>query len=119
MPILTPEGITLTDFDGRKVQRPLSHILWDPISAEKGGYKHFMLKEIFEQPRAVKDTMLGRIGQESGRVFLDEVDISEADFRQFQQVKIVACGTSWHAGLQASSSSSDLAAPSGRSRLRQ
>src|SRR4051794_20250427 len=97
--VLTAEGITLTDFDGRKVQRALSHILWDPISAEKGGYKHFMLKEIFEQPRAVKDTLIGRIGQESGRVFLDEVDISEADFRQFQQVKIVACGTSWHAGL--------------------
>src|SRR5437763_13953732 len=97
--ILTPEGITLTDFDGRKVQRALSHILWDPISAEKGGYKHFMLKEIFEQPRAVKDTLIGRIGQESGRVFLDEVDIPENDFRQFQQVKIVACGTSWHAGL--------------------
>src|SRR3954454_13288100 len=97
--VLTPEGITLTDFDGKKVQRALSHILWDPIMAEKGGYKHFMLKEIFEQPRAIKDTLVGRIGQESGRVFLDEVDISEADFRQFQQVKIVACGTSWHAGL--------------------
>src|SRR3954467_8499825 len=97
--VLTAEGITLTDFDGRKVQRALSHILWDPISAEKGGYKHFMLKEIFEQPRAIKDTLIGRIGQESGRVFLDEVDIAEADFRQFQQVKIVACGTSWHAGL--------------------
>jgi len=97
--ILTPEGITLTDFDGRKVQRALSHILWDPISAEKGGYKHFMLKEIFEQPRAIKDTLIGRIGQESGRVFLDEVDIPEADFQRFQQVKIVACGTSWHAGL--------------------
>src|SRR3982750_2468078 len=97
--VLTPEGITLTDFDGKKVQRALSHILWDPIMAEKGGYKHFMLKEIFEQPRAIKDTLVGRIGQESGRVFLDEVDISEADFRQFQQVKVVACGTSWHAGL--------------------
>ena len=97
--ILTHEGITLTDFEGRRVQRALTHILWDPISAEKGGYKHFMLKEIFEQPRAVKDTLIGRIGQESGRVFLDEVDIPEADFRQFQQVKIIACGTSWHAGL--------------------
>src|SRR3954463_2391990 len=97
--ILTPEGITLTDFDGKKVQRALSHILWDPIMAEKGGYKHFMLKEIFEQPRAIKDTLVGRIGQESGRVFLDEVDISEKDFREFQHVKIVACGTSWHAGL--------------------
>ncbi len=67
--------------------------------AEKGGYKHFMLKEIFEQPRAIKDTLVGRVGLESGRVFLDEIDISEADFRQLQQVKIVACGTSWHAAL--------------------
>jgi glutamine---fructose-6-phosphate transaminase (isomerizing) len=97
--ILTPEGVRFTDFDGKTVRRTVSRILWDPIMAEKGGYKHFMLKEIFEQPRAIKDTMLGRVGQESGRVFLDEVDISEADFKAFEQVKIVACGTSWHAGL--------------------
>ena len=97
--VVTPEGVQLTDLDGRTVRRQVSHILWDPIMAEKGGYKHFMLKEIFEQPRAIKDTMLGRVGLESGRVFLDEVDISEAEFRQFEQVKIVACGTSWHAGL--------------------
>ena len=97
--VLTPDGVRLTDFEGRNVRRPLSHILWDPVMAEKGGYKHFMLKEIFEQPRAIKDTLVGRVGQESGRVFLDEVDISETDFREFQQVKIVACGTSWHAGL--------------------
>jgi glucosamine--fructose-6-phosphate aminotransferase (isomerizing) len=99
MAILTPEGVQLTDFEGRPVKRPVSHILWDPIMAEKGGYKHFMLKEIFEQPRAVRDTMLGRIGQESGRVFLDEMDISPAQFRDFDNIKIVACGTSWHAGL--------------------
>jgi glucosamine--fructose-6-phosphate aminotransferase (isomerizing) len=97
--ILTPAGVRLTDFEGRTVRRQISHILWDPIMAEKGGYKHFMLKEIFEQPRAIKDTMLGRLGLESGRVFLDEVTISEAEFRDFQQVKIVACGTSWHAAL--------------------
>jgi glucosamine--fructose-6-phosphate aminotransferase (isomerizing) len=97
--ILTPEGVCLTDFNGRPVRRQVSHVLWDPIMAEKGGYKHFMLKEIFEQPRAIKDTLLGRVGLESGRVFLDEVDISEAEFCEFQQVKIVACGTSWHAGL--------------------
>ncbi len=97
--VLTPDGVKLTDAEGRTVRRQITRILWDPIMAEKGGYKHFMLKEIFEQPRAVKDTMLGRIGLESGRVFLDEVDISEADFRSFQQVKIIACGTSWHAGL--------------------
>ncbi len=97
--VLTPDGVRLTDFDGKPVHRPLSHILWDPVMAEKGGYKHFMLKEIFEQPRAIKDTLVGRVGQESGRVFLDEVDITEAEFRAFKQVKIVACGTSWHAGL--------------------
>ena len=97
--VLTENGVKLTDFDGKTVRRQVSHILWDPIMAEKGGYKHFMLKEIFEQPRAVKDTMLGRVGQESGRVFLDEVDISEASFKSFEQVKIVACGTNWHAGL--------------------
>jgi glucosamine--fructose-6-phosphate aminotransferase (isomerizing) len=97
--VLTPGGVRLTDFDGRTVRRQVSHILWDPIMAEKGGYKHFMLKEIFEQPRAIKDTMLGRLGLESGRVFLDEVSISEAEFREIKQIKIVACGTSWHAGL--------------------
>ncbi|MBV9293942.1 MAG: glutamine--fructose-6-phosphate transaminase (isomerizing), partial [Acidobacteriaceae bacterium] len=97
--ILTPEGVRLTDFEGRNVRRQVSHILWDPIMAEKGGYKHFMLKEIFEQPRAIKDTMVGRVGQESGRVFLDEIDISKAELNEIQQIKIVACGTSWHAGL--------------------
>jgi glucosamine--fructose-6-phosphate aminotransferase (isomerizing) len=97
--ILTPDGVNVTDFDGKNVKRQVSHILWDPIMAEKGGYKHFMLKEVFEQPRAIKDTMLGRIGQESGRVFLDEINIPEKDFLSYQQVKIIACGTSWHAGL--------------------
>ena len=66
MAVLTPEGVSLCDFDGRRVQRQVSHILWNPIEAEKGGYKHFMLKEIFEQPRAVRDTTLGRVGQETG-----------------------------------------------------
>ncbi|HYZ83685.1 MAG TPA: glutamine--fructose-6-phosphate transaminase (isomerizing) [Bryobacteraceae bacterium] len=99
MAILTPDGVHLTDFGGRAIKRQVSHILWDPIMAEKGGYKHFMLKEIFEQPRAVRDTMLGRVGQETGRVFLDEMDISPRNFKEFQQVKIIACGTSWHAAL--------------------
>jgi glutamine---fructose-6-phosphate transaminase (isomerizing) len=97
--ILTPDGVRLSNLNGQTVSRQVSRILWDPVMAEKGGYKHFMLKEIFEQPRAVKDTMLGRMGLESGRVFLDEVSIAENEFRQVQQVKIVACGTSWHAAL--------------------
>src|SRR4051812_40625185 len=99
MAVLTPEGVHLTDFDGRPIKRQVSHILWDPIMAEKGGYKHFMLKEIFEQPRAVRDTLLGRVGQESGRIFLDEMDITPRQFQEFRSVKIVACGTSWHAAL--------------------
>src|SRR5215469_17187251 len=94
MAILTRDGVHLTDFNGKPVKRQVSHILWDPIMAEKGGYKHFMLKEMFEQPRAVRDTTLGRVGQESGRVFLDEMDITQKDFKEFKQVKIIACGTS-------------------------
>jgi glucosamine--fructose-6-phosphate aminotransferase (isomerizing) len=99
MAVITTEGVHLTDFWLKPIKRQVSHILWDPIMAEKGGYKHFMLKEIFEQPRAVRDTMLGRFGQESGRVFMDEMDISPAEFKRFDQVRIVACGTSWHAAL--------------------
>ncbi len=99
MAVLTPEGVRLSDFLGRPVKRQVSHVLWDPIMAEKGGYKHFMLKEIHEQPRAVKDTTLGRVGQETGRIFLDEMDISPRKFKEFRQIRIVACGTSWHAAL--------------------
>jgi glucosamine--fructose-6-phosphate aminotransferase (isomerizing) len=97
--VLTPGGVRLSDFEGRPVNRQISRVLWDPILAEKGGYKHFMLKEIYEQPRAVRDTTLGRVGQETGRIFLDEMDIAPAEFARFQQVKIIACGTSWHAAL--------------------
>ncbi len=99
MAILTPEGVRLSDFSGRPVSRQVSHILWNPIEAEKGGYQHFMLKEIYEQPRAVRDTTLGRVGQETGRIFLDEVDIAPAEFARFRQLRIIACGTSWHAAL--------------------
>ncbi len=99
MAVLTPTGVTLTDFTGNPVTRSISHIHWDPIMAEKGGYKHFMQKEIYEQPRSTRDTMLGRLGAESGRVFLDEVQISAEQMRSFRQIRIIACGTSWHAGL--------------------
>ena len=97
--VLTPQGVRVMDFEGRADQRAAQHITWDPIMAEKGGFKHFMQKEIFEQPRAVRDTLLGRISQDTGKVFLDEMDITEEEFRNFRNVKIVACGTSWHAGL--------------------
>src|ERR1700678_1826739 len=97
--ILTPEGVKLTDLDGNPVDRKLETILWDPIQAEKGGYKHFMLKEIFEQPRAVRDTTLGRISLETGEVFLGEMQINDDDFRAATQINIAACGTSWHSAL--------------------
>jgi glucosamine--fructose-6-phosphate aminotransferase (isomerizing) len=99
MAVLTPGGVQLTDFDGVPVNRQVTHVLWDHIAAEKGGYKHFMLKEIFEQPRAVRDTTLGRVAHETGRIYLDEMDITPEEFTRFRQVKIIACGTSWHAAL--------------------
>jgi glutamine---fructose-6-phosphate transaminase (isomerizing) len=97
--VLSREGVRVTDLQGKPVERPAHTVTWDPIMAEKGGYKHFMQKEIFEQPRAVRDTMLGRISQDTGKVFLDAMQITEQQFRAFQNVRIVACGTSWHAGL--------------------
>ena len=97
--ILTLKGVRVVDFDNHPITPKIQHITWDPIMAEKGGFKHFMQKEIFEQPRAVRDTLLGRISQETGKVFLDEMDITEEEFRNFREVKIVACGTSWHAAL--------------------
>jgi glucosamine--fructose-6-phosphate aminotransferase (isomerizing) len=97
--VLTPQGVKVMGLDGRKVDRPTQHIAWDPVMAEKGGYKHFMQKEIFEQPRAVRDTLLNRISFDTGKVFLDEMDITEKEFKEFRQIKIIACGTSWHAGL--------------------
>ena len=119
MAILTPEGVSICDFDGRSVQRQVSRILWNPIEAEKGGYQHFMLKEIFEQPRAVRDTTLGRVGQETGRIFLDEVEITPAEFAGFKQVKIIACGTSWHAALCRQVHDREAGARAVRSGLRQ
>ncbi|HEX6806180.1 MAG TPA: glutamine--fructose-6-phosphate transaminase (isomerizing) [Terriglobales bacterium] len=95
--VITPDGVRLTDFNGQPINRQVQHVTWDPIMAEKGGFKHFMLKEIYEQPRAVRDTTLGRISQETGHVFLDEMEITEAEFRAAKKINIAACGTSWHA----------------------
>ena len=97
--VLTPNGVKLSGFDGHPVSRRVQHITWDPILAEKGGFKHFTIKEIYEQPRAVRDTALGRFSLETGQVFLDEMEIREEEFRSFRDIKIVAAGTSRHAGL--------------------
>ena len=98
--IINKDAVRVTDFEGNSVQPSIQRITWDPIMAEKGGFKHFMLKEIYEQPRSVRDTVQGRVSLDTGRVFLDEMNnITEADFKRFSSIKIAACGTSWHAGL--------------------
>ncbi len=97
--VLTKDSVRVTDFDGNVVEPTQQRITWDPIMAEKGGFKHFMLKEIYEQPRAVRDTVQGRVSLDTGKVYLDPMDISEEDFVGLSSIKIAACGTSWHAGL--------------------
>src|ERR687889_2588480 len=97
--VLTKDSVRVTNFDGDAVEPHVQRITWDPIMAEKGGFKHFMLKEIYEQPRAVSDTVQGRISLDTGRVYLDEMNITPQEFKSFDRVMIAACGTSWHAGL--------------------
>ena len=99
MAVITRRGVEFTNFAGTPVSKATQRVLWDPIMAEKSGYRHFMLKEIFEQPRAAEDTLLGRVSVETGKVFLEEIAISEVDLRNIDKVALVACGTSWHAAL--------------------
>jgi glucosamine--fructose-6-phosphate aminotransferase (isomerizing) len=96
---LTKTGISLTNFDGEALPLKIQRIAWDPIQAEKAGYKHFMLKEINEQPRAIRDTTLGRVSLATGEVFLPDMQITAEEFRTATGITIAACGTSWHAGL--------------------
>jgi glucosamine--fructose-6-phosphate aminotransferase (isomerizing) len=99
MAVLTREGVNVTDFENNSITPQVQRITWDPIMAEKGGFKHYMLKEIYEQPRAIRDTVLGRVSQQTGRVYLDEMEISESEFRNFTSIKAIACGTSLHAAM--------------------
>jgi len=97
--VVRPDGPAFTDLEGNPIEKESERIPWDPIQAEKGGYKHFMLKEIHEQPRAVRDTLLGRVSLESSQIILDEMNFSDDDLRAVERMAIVACGTSWHAAL--------------------
>jgi glucosamine--fructose-6-phosphate aminotransferase (isomerizing) len=99
MAVVTRGGVVITDQQGQTVAKQVQRITWDPILAEKAGFKHFMLKEIYEQPRAIRDTLLGRVSQDTGKIFLDEMEITEKEFRDCRKLHIVACGTSWHAAL--------------------
>jgi glucosamine--fructose-6-phosphate aminotransferase (isomerizing) len=97
--IVTRAGARFTNFAGKPIEKKPQHITWDPVMAEKAGYRHFMLKEINEQPWAVRETVLGRTSLESGRVFLEEMKIDPASLASINRVLILACGTSWHSAL--------------------
>jgi glucosamine--fructose-6-phosphate aminotransferase (isomerizing) len=99
MAVITRSGVEFTDYSGRAVSKTTQRVLWDPIAAEKGGHRHFMLKEIFEQPTAARDTVLGRVSIDKGQIFLEDLNVPDEVFRALEKVTIIACGTSWHAAL--------------------
>jgi len=96
---LTPEGIGIWDREGRPIERPVQRLNWDPIQAEKGGYKHFMLKEIHEQAQAVQDTFGGRVDFENAQILFDNIKITREEIERVERLHLLACGTSWHAAL--------------------
>jgi glucosamine--fructose-6-phosphate aminotransferase (isomerizing) len=99
MAVIKPEGVKFSDFSGKPVPKKIEHLTWNPLMIEKRGFKHFMLKEIFEQPEVVRDTLLGRISLDSGKVRLDEIGLSAPLLKHVRKVLVIACGTSYHAGL--------------------
>ncbi len=99
MAVVTKTGAVFSDFDGAVIEKTPTRVTWDPIAAEKAGYKHFMLKEIFEQPAAVRDTILGRVSVETGRIFPDDTGLSDEVLSSIDRITLIACGTSWHAAL--------------------
>jgi glucosamine--fructose-6-phosphate aminotransferase (isomerizing) len=99
MVVLTREGVEITTLAGAPVQRAVETVMWSPILAEKGGYKHFMLKEIYEQPRAVRDTIRGRFSEDSGQIFFEGMEALDDALPEVRKVVLIACGTAWHAAL--------------------
>ncbi len=97
--VLTNDNARYLKIDGTPLEKNRQTVAWDPISAAKGGYKHFMQKEIHEQPRSLTDTLRGRLSIEAGRVELEGVTFTPQEMRDFKKVTIIACGTAWHAGL--------------------
>jgi len=99
MVILTSDGVKITGLDGGPLQKEVRSVSWSPSMAEKGGYKHFMLKEIYEQPRAIADTLRGRFNAESGMVNFEEFGVKAEDLKAVERIFIIACGTSYHAAM--------------------
>lgn len=99
MAVLTSDAVELMTIEGQFISREMIHVEWDAVTAEKGGYEHFMLKEIHEQPKAYRDTMLGRIDKETKKVVLPELKLTEEQIKNIRNIQIVACGTAYNAGL--------------------
>ena len=99
MAVIMHKGVSISDFNNNPVEKKVTNITWSPTMAEKGGYRHFMLKEIYEQPRAIRDTIRGRFSLETGNVNLEELSIKASELKKLNKIFIVACGTSWHAAL--------------------
>jgi len=99
MAVFSHESMLITDLAGAPIEKTPKIITWDPIMAEKGGYKHFMLKEIYEQPRAIADTLAGRLTEDEGDAYLESLNLSSETLQSIDKIFIVACGTSWHAAL--------------------
>jgi len=97
MAVVKSGSVKVTDVDGNVIDKEVTLVSWDPVSAEKGGYAHFMLKEIHEQPRALRDTVADRI--KNGEITFEELKVSKAELAKINRIVITACGTSWHAGL--------------------
>lgn len=97
--IITPTQVKIIGLDGSTKKKEVTEIPWNPVMAEKGGYKHFMLKEIHEQPRSIMDTLRGRVSIEDGAIHLEEIGLSVEELKRVRRVYIIACGTSWHAAL--------------------
>jgi glucosamine--fructose-6-phosphate aminotransferase (isomerizing) len=97
--ILSPKGVKVLDAKAKEVQKEPKRVNWNPLMAERGGYKHFMLKEIHEQPRAVIDTIRGRLSEEKGDIILEDARLDPSDLKRIQRIYLIACGTSYHAAL--------------------
>ncbi len=99
MAVVEPDSVRFSDFEGNPIEKNAEHISWSSLMVEKQGYKHFMLKEIFEQPQVIRDTLSGRLSLDRGKVFLEEIGVSESTLQTIKRIVIIACGTSYHAGL--------------------
>lgn len=95
---ITPEGIQISDLDGKSITPREYEITWDSAAAQKGGFTHFMLKEIFEQPKAIADTLIGRLS-DNNQIQLDEIHMSDREINKLKKIVVIACGTAYHAGM--------------------